>query len=115
MYNKTDNMRAELSHALRDVSEALSGVALDAIEPFFEKMEAEEREESNREMANDRFDTFANESDLTQEQKKHLRVYRRYVKTDRINGECALIMTLLDKAIERIDDLEITVEALTDY
>ena len=113
--SKTDNLIKELSHALRGVSESLSDTVLDAMMPFFEKMEAEERDESNREMAHERYDAFVNESDLTQEQKKHLRVYRRYVKTDSISGECALIMALLDKAIERIDDLEITVEALTDY
>ena len=52
------------------------------------------------------FDEFVNSSDLTAGQKERMRHFRHHIKQGFSNGETALLMTLLDRAIERIDAVE---------
>ena len=98
------DLRDALRCALRVIPEKESGIILDALEPFFLGLEQGEHEQFLNNSRLEALDQFVNASDLTDDEKKHIRIISRYTHTASI--DIRLYAKLLDEAISKLDDAQ---------
>ena len=98
----SSDLRDALRRGLRVLSEEQAGLVLDAMEPFFLRLEQGEYERYLKNCRIQALDQFVNTSDLTEDEKKHFKIISRYTHTATIDVQ--LYAKLLDEAIDKLDD-----------
>ena len=111
MHERTDKLRTQLRKAIIDLPDCLQEPLLIAAEPAFKQMEADEFKQWIEQEKEERYFKFIDNTELSTQEREGLRLLRYYFSSDNV----MILLKLIDIAIERIDDLEMNLEAVTDY